>query len=335
MATSFKSIGELAVPRLGAELSEPGEGQAQRPRPRSLRTSPRVPAVVSEKAKKYLASKIEAHVMNQRRELDARLLQDELPFWDDENRGVPNPLIRSGLFSVRATTEREYLEKLEIASLANYSIQYTGKELQQDDLSVWMSLINLARDQPISDSVFFTAYALVKDLSWTMNQKSYKRAQESIQRLKVNEITINTKKDGVETSYSGSLIREYAWAHNEGTGSSRTRWMVRFEPQVSKLFMEDTTTLLEWDTRKKIGPRATVAQWLHTFYSSHAEPYPMTVGKIHELSRSSDTLSSFRKTLLAALQRLKEVDFLEDFQMTKTMVTVARRKVPRLIINNT
>ena len=32
-----------------------------------------------------------------------------------------------------------------ISSLSNYEITYTGQDLQQDDLSVWMSLINLAR----------------------------------------------------------------------------------------------------------------------------------------------------------------------------------------------
>jgi hypothetical protein len=33
----------------------------------------------------------------------ATVLQEVLPLWNDEHRGVPNPMIRSGLFGTKAT----------------------------------------------------------------------------------------------------------------------------------------------------------------------------------------------------------------------------------------
>ncbi len=268
-----------------------------------------------------------AALLRQRKDIEARVLQAVLPFWDDEKRGVPNPFIRSGLFSVKNTENREFLQKMPIASLSNYQVNYTGQELQQDDLSVWMSLINLARNQPMSDSVLFSGYSLVKDLGWRMHSDSYRRAKESIERLKVTGIEISS--NGQETGYSGSLIREYAWTAQDAKGNAR--WMVRFESRVSSLFMEDTTTLLEWETRKKIGTRATVAQWLHSFYSSHREPIPLSVEKLYELCRSGDSLSSFRRNIKNALNKLVDVEFLTHYTIINDAVHVQKKIRPKLI----
>jgi hypothetical protein len=251
---------------------------------------------------------------------EARILQDSFPFWDDDNRGVPNPLIRGGLFGVGTSAKREFLPNMHISSLSNYEITYTGQDLQQDDLSVWMSLINLARQSPLSDKVRFTGYQLIRDLGWRMHSESYERAQESIERLKVTGIKIATK-DKAE-GYSGSLIREYAWADADEQGN--TRWMVRFEPKVSVLFMNDTTTMLEWETRKRIGTRATIAMWLHAFYATHREPWPLSVQKLHELCRSDAQLSTFRRNLRTALERLIEVGFLSSYQIINDQVHLVK-----------
>ena len=65
------------------------------------------------------------------RELKVRLnngvLQGVLPLWDDENRGIPNPFVRSGLFTVGNSEKREYVVDMVIASLSNYEIKFTGR----------------------------------------------------------------------------------------------------------------------------------------------------------------------------------------------------------------
>ena len=259
---------------------------------------------------------------------ERRILQDSFPFWDDDNRGVPNPLIRGGLFGVGTSAKRAFLPNMQISSLSNYEITYTGQDLQQDDLSVWMSLINLARKSPLSDKVRFTGYQLIRDLGWRMHSDSYKRAQESIERLKVTGIKISTKNKS--EGYSGSLIREFAWADADERGN--TKWMVRFEPRVSVLFMNDTTTMMEWETRKKIGTRATVAQWLHAFYATHREPFALSVEKIHELCRSEAQLSTFRRNLHNALDKLISVGFLSSFQIINDQVHVVRVNKPSLSV---
>lgn len=259
--------------------------------------------------------------------IDARILQDVLPFWDNENRGVPNPFIRSGLFSVKNSEARQYLQEAPIQSLSNYQVLYSGQELQQDDLSVWLALINLSRNNPMSDMVLFTGYQLIKDIGWRMHSDSYKRVRDSIQRLKVTgiEILSGEKLQG----YSGSLIRDYGWENLDDKGNSK--WMVRFEPRLALLFQEDSTTLLEWEMRKKIGSRATLALWLHSFYTSHRDPIPYKIEKLHQLCRSGDTLSSFRRNIKNALAKLVDIEFLNSFDVINEFVQVQKRMKPKLV----
>jgi hypothetical protein len=262
----------------------------------------------------------------QRRAQEQVVLQEVLPLWDDFNRGVPDPFIRSGLFSVGNTEKREYVTRSLVNSLSNYHITYTGQELQQEDLSVWMALINMARGQAIGDSVFFTGYRLIKDLNLRIHSDTYKRMQACIHRLKVTGLTIASA--GMDKGYSGSLIREYQWAELDGEGNAK--WMVRFEPRVVDLFRPDATTLVEWEIRKKIGTRANLALWLHSYYTTPEKPNPVSVVKLHEMCGSKDQLSSFRRNIKLALAKLVAVDFLSSFDLTNDIVCVTKTRRPRL-----
>ncbi len=321
------------IPKMGT-----GRLQVAEPRPEALESTPRQ-GRGARLPKGQLTTSLDQHIEKlkartrkatdeQRTALDIKVLQEVLPLWDDANRGVPNPFIRSGLFSVKTTVERQYLDNIHIDSLSNYEVRYEGKELQQDDLTVWMSLINLAKNQPVADKVFFTGYELIKDMGWRMHSETYEKIKQSIQRLKVTGIQIATANNS--QAYSGSLIRDFGWAERDPV-TGNAKWMVRFEPTVSALFMDDTTTLLEWQTRKKIGTRATVALWLHAFYSSHRDPIPLPLSKLHELSRSAASLSTFRRNVKNALQTLIEVDFLTSFEVKNDTVYVTKKLRPKAI----
>jgi hypothetical protein len=251
----------------------------------------------------------------------ATVLQEVLPLWNDEHRGVPNPMIRSGLFGTKATGNRQFIKGEAVASLSNFSIIYKGEELLQDDLSVWMSLLNMARHKRIGDAIFFSGYELVKDLGWRMHSESYDRCKESISRLKANELKVEVKTG--TGAYAGSLIREYAWAAETPTGD--VKWMVRFEPMIAELFQEDSVTFLAWEQRKKIGSRASLALWLHSYFTSHRDPLPITVQKLHELTKSDEKeIRFFKRRVRNALDRLVEIEFLTTYQFVGDTVHVKK-----------
>jgi hypothetical protein len=274
----------------------------------------------------FLKERTKAALQRTQSQIEQRVLQAVLPLWTDENRGIPNPFVRSGLFTVGNSEKREYVVDMVIASLSNYEIKFTGAELHQEDLSVWMSLINLAREKPMSEAIYFTGYQIIKDLGWRMHSETYKRVQSSIERLKVTGLKITTK--GNESAYSGSLIRDYAWTERDDSGN--TKWMVRFEPRISALFLEDTTTLLNMEIRRRLGTRSTLALWLHAFYATHRDPVPNSLEKIHELCRSKDTLSSFRRNIGNALEKLVKVEFLKSYSLDNDILRVEKCNKPLL-----
>lgn len=263
------------------------------------------------------------------------VLTEVLPLWSEEIRAVPNPFLRSGLFSVSHDTDanREFRDNEKIVSLSNYNIRVTGKALSQDDLSVWMSLLSMARSGPISDVVRFTGYRLLKDLGWRMHSENYVRVKESIRRLKNNGLEISSTDE--TKAYSGSLLRNYAFQTDEHD----TSWWVQFEPEMAKLLVSDNTTLLEWEVRKDIGSRSRLALWLHAFYASHRDPIPFRIEKIMELcGAKTKHLPTFKRDLINACEKLKaeKIEFLASYEITSEDFLVVRKnpRFARLAANS-
>jgi hypothetical protein len=243
---------------------------------------------------------------------ESMVLQEMLPFWTDEHRGVPNPIIRSGLFGAKLPSARSFTKAEKVASLGNYQLNYTGEELLQEDLSVWISLLNFASKARFGDAVFVTGYKLIKDLGWRMHGDSYTNAKESISRLKANEIVIQLN-DG-SAGYAGSLIREYAWSAHSPEG--KLMWMVRFEPRIIELFQKELVSTIEWEQRKMIPVKNSLARWLHAFYSSHTRPIPYTVAKLHELCKSEEkNLRAFKSRLIKCMALLIKIGAIESYRV--------------------
>ena len=102
--------------------------------------------------------------------------------------------------------------------------------------------------------------------------------------------------------------------------------MVQLNPRITGIFLSDTTTLLEWEVRKQIGKKATLALWLHAQYSSHKVPFAVSIRKLHELCGSSNRLTGFRVNLNNALQKRIDVGFLESFKIENDVVHVVKFK---------
>lgn len=251
------------------------------------------------------------------------VLQLAFPQWDDDYRGVPNSIVRGGLFTASLTPKRRDIRDEKIASLSNYEVLYRGEELRQNDLSVWLAIVNLGRGRPLGDVIQFTGYRLIKDLKWRMHTESYQLIKDSIERLKFTSVKLSMLDK--RSQYAGSLIRDYSFEDIDERGN--TCWMVRLEETIAKLFLSDTTTLIEWEERCKINKRAALTLWLHTFYVTHTDPIPYHISKLHELSKSDDKrLSNFRARVRIALETLVEIEFLVRYAIVNDTVHVERAR---------
>ena len=105
----------------------------------------------------------------------------QLPLWSETSRGLPNALARGAIFSARNPNEPRFLIKGEaIASLSNIQVAYRGEDLRQDDSSVFMNLLHIARTQPLGNCVYFTGYSMLMALRWGVNGPAYEKLKECI-----------------------------------------------------------------------------------------------------------------------------------------------------------
>jgi hypothetical protein len=275
-------------------------------------------------AAEFLQRKTQQALARKAARQSAGPLQMVFPAWDEDLRGLPNPLVRCGLFTAASVSvPRANILDEKVASLSNYSVSYSGAELRQDDLSVWLAIVSMGRNQPLGDPIHFTAYRLINDLRWRMHSDTYKSIKEIIERLKFTSVKLSSVDQ--KAQYAGSLIRDYLFDDTDADG--KTCWTVRLEESIARLFVEDTTTLFEWKIRSELGRRATLANWLFSFYATHAEPIPYHISKIHELSKSDDRrIANFKVNIRAALEKLVTVGFLDSYAIQNDVVHVTRSR---------
>jgi hypothetical protein len=224
-------------------------------------------------------------------ELTAKVVQ--LPLWPQAAPGAPNAALRSALFPAIQGKDRRMLDNAPIASLQGLDVIFTGKQLNQEDLEVWLQVLDLARNHPLGTVCHTSAHGLLKALDRQRGNTDHKQLYASLMRL-LQPVTV---KQG-RVSYSGGLIMEM-WKDE----ISR-QYLIRINPRLASLFGEGWTQL-DTATRRRLRGKP-LALWLQAHYATHAAPYPYSVAKLRELSGSrTKDLKSFRQNLRQALAELQ------------------------------
>jgi hypothetical protein len=216
-----------------------------------------------------------------------------LPVWPDAARGVPNGVLRSALFGAIRRGRRKALDGEIIPAADGITIRYTGWRLDQSDLDVWEYAVHLARVLPLGEKIYFSANAFLKAINRDTGLSQHEWLKKVFRRLTASavEITINSK------TYMGPLIHDCY--RDEDTG----RYVIVLNPQFLRLYREGWTQI-EWDERLALKGQP-LAQWLHGFYSTHAEAFPMKVETLHRLCGSeAERMDHFRQELREALEHL-------------------------------
>ena len=133
-------------------------------------------------------------------------------------------------------------------------------------------------------------------MSKTDTGKNRKTLQTRMERLRANAVTV---KQG-RYSYIGGLIA------GAGKDEETQEWVIELDAKLRPLFADDQFTQVEWSVRHELDGHQ-LAQWLHGFYASHAEPFPLKIETLHKLCGSeAGLMSDFAKKLRKALDALIE-----------------------------
>lgn len=239
-----------------------------------------------------------------------------VPTWVDAVRAVPNAFLRSAVFGAVKPGARAQLKDTLVSSLEGLEVRCTGERLDQADLDTWLTVLHLCRGK---SSLRTNSYQLLKTLGLTDTGKNRDILEKRIKRLVGHSVEIQQGK----MMYIGNL---FAGAARD---KETTEWLIDTNPRITALLDGNNFTLVGWSVRHSLAGQQ-LAQWLHAFYSSHAEPFPMRIDTLHALSGSQATvMSDFAKTLRKALEAVKQA-FKEqsqpfDFSIQNGLVSVNMR----------
>jgi hypothetical protein len=243
---------------------------------------------------------------------ETRVIQ--LPLWREDRRGSPNSFARSALFSAIQGKDRALVKDELIFSQQNFSVKYSGEQLNQEDMTVWLSLVDLARQHPLGTECSFTAYGILKHMGLSDGGDQRKRLFENMKRLAGGLVEIRLDR----SVYCGTLVDDFF------VDEVSDHYKLTLNRKLINIFGEHDWTALNWDQRKQLR-RKPLAQKLHEYFSSHEFPKPVTIEFLHSMTGSNTKkIFKFKQSLKTALDELVKIAFLESYHIEGEKVTVKR-----------
>ena len=239
-----------------------------------------------------------------------------LPSWREDRRGVPNSLIRCALFAAIQSKDREYLQEVSVFSQKGFTVTYTGKQLNQEDLTVWLALVDLMKKDPLGTECRFTAHEILKYMDLGTSIDAYERLRCSILRMTACAVVIEAEK----YTYGKNLIESFF------IDRDTNKYKVTLSRHLIKLFGENDWTAVNWDERKQLKHKPLCLKF-HDYYSSHQEPLPVSFEFLFGIAGSvNKQKAGFKIKAKNAFEELVKINFLREYSIEAEMVKVKRNK---------
>ncbi|CAN5450620.1 hypothetical protein BH10ACI4_BH10ACI4_37480 [soil metagenome] len=231
--------------------------------------------------------------------------------WPDAVRGGPNVLLRSAFFAGIKSGKRRTLgtqtspdrepEGVEIAAQDGVSIKYAGTQLNQYDADVFFEALHLSRRSSLGIEAVFSGASFLASIGRSRNNLNYEDLDNSLRRLKRGVVDVCWNVGTKRYVYCGSLIASY-------TRETQSKlYRIRLSPEIRTLFAPASWTQIEWEERRRLMGKP-LAQWLHSYFCTHARPYPVSVGFLKEKTGSpTKLLKHFKTELRSALRSMSEL----------------------------
>ena len=239
----------------------------------------------------------------------------QLPVCGEDKRGTPNSFLRSSLFAAIQSKDRYFTKKEVLYAQKGITVEYTGERLNQEDLTLWETLVHLAKESPLGDECFFTAHSILKAMKLNTGGDEHKRLDEGITRLIACAVKVRMEGKG----FTGSLVEN----SREREGNNK-HYYLRLSRELIRLYGDTEYTAIDWGQRLELR-RKPLALFLHGYYSSHREPFPIKLETLYQLAGSQNgERKGFKRRVKAALEALVAIGFLESYQIKGDLVSVKR-----------
>ena len=238
-----------------------------------------------------------------------------LPGWPEKTRGVPNLCLRSALFGVIRRGRRKAVKGEIIASVKGLNIRYTGWQLDQGDFDVLVQALHLQTrhiEKISGNYIRFKVKSFLRAIGRQPGKSGREWLKDCFRRLTATAVEINvdirhSRYLNEAFTYAGSLVDEFYYNDREQT------YFLKINPKLAELF-DAGWTQLQWQQRLQL--KTDLAKWLHGFYASHREPYPMKVTTLKHLCGSDcKRLVDYRRNLRMAMDELVNVHAIQAWEI--------------------
>lgn len=237
-----------------------------------------------------------------------------LPTWRGNKRGSPNSFLRSALFAAIQSKDRADFKKAELFSQQGTIITYTGQQLNQEDMTVWLALVDLMKKDPLGTTCKFTPHEILKYMGLEIGGSGYERLNDSILRMTACAVVIETDTH----TYMGNLI------HDCVVDKHTKSYKVTLNRHLVKLFGDCNWTAINWEQRKQLKNKPLCLK-LHDYYSSHEKPLPIGIEFLSNITGSvNKQKAGFKAKVKIALKELVKIGFLKDYSVERDIVKVER-----------
>ena len=195
------------------------------------------------------------------------------------------------------------------------SIEFRGKELRQDDLTVLLQLISIRAGMATECEVEFSPYAFLTQIGWSNNNTSVGHLRECLMRLRQAIVII--ERGGNKGEVSG-FVSEFSW---EG----RTHWWVKVDRRMVAI-LGTVPTYLIIAKRKQLSDG--LQTWLYGYIRANQCGWAVPLELIHTASGSqAENMAEFARSVREVLKKLAAIGVVTDASTVKNG-KVAIFKVP-------
>ena len=221
-------------------------------------------------------------------------VSDTLPDVSENKRAIPNAILRSSLFGIVGKGHRKYERNVLKATVQGLTVKFTGEQLDQADLDVYLECVRRCALHPLGERVRFSIYEFLKSISRRTGKSDHEWVKSCLARLFACGIELG---DG-RFFYMGHLIDEQY--RDEKTGE----FVIVLNPKIAGFFSGEVWTGLCMEERNSLKGKP-LAQWLHGFFSTHNQPFPYKVETLKGLCGSEVAeLKTFKQKLKKSLSDL-------------------------------
>jgi hypothetical protein len=239
------------------------------------------------------------------------MLDLQLPLFPEYASAMPHHWTRTTLFASIARGKRKLHHRQQLASRTDFTILYTGQQLDMGDNDVFLHALQLGQNQDAGEVIHFVRSKFLDGIGRSASgQNTYTWLENSLRRLA--EATLFIESDQGQ-GLMVRLIKDMAW------NKKQDEYWLALDPHIVKFFQQSQIAYIDFEVRKKL--KYALSKWLQNYACGHraGEHHFVSIENLMHWSGSTGRVRDFaehkERGLRVALAELESHGVVRDWEI--------------------